>query len=92
MKVNKQLERVADAIVDKFCKKQEMDVEFWIDEISFSGLMISDMYLSLHDIILDLQNKVPKGEIMKWYWTCLEAESKINYKSWLMGARPDKIE
>lgn len=43
------------------------------------------------DIILDLRENAPKGEIIKWQDENLESENYINYYSFTKGLRCNQI-
>lgn len=79
-------------IIEYFCKKQELYFEYWaadcVGEVACFG---GDIFLDFDDIIHDLNNYVPKGLIIDWYFEQLDNEcTKINYRSYIMGARFEK--
>ena len=93
-------EKSVNAIVEEFKKKQWPDDEikgYWIGDFvgeiyDFNGII----YLDFIDILTDIRENVPKGEISKWYdyvnriyninnITNVPMLRDVNYHSWLKG-------
>lgn len=92
MILEKVYESVCNECVNIFCEKQEMSNEGWVGDEIGGIACCSDFYFNLHDIILDIKNKQPKGLIIDWYYSCLDnPEKTINYKSYTMGLRFEDI-
>jgi hypothetical protein len=75
----------------RFAEKQGLELDtddmqadfFWFNE----GLYV----YSINDIRLDIDEDVPAGKIHEWFSECSaifeKQKIRINYRSWLMGAR-----
>ena len=100
MEVIKNYEAAVEAIIEEFKKKQGIDNAegYWIgDRIGEVYDFGDTMTLDLRDVITDLRESAPVGEIMNWrnyllrIWNinnmvgamCI---NEINYTSWLKGA------
>ena len=59
----------------------------WVGNEVGGILCLSDYYIGFDDIRNDIDNCIPKDNFFAWYDYVLENEKKINYKSWLKGAR-----
>lgn len=69
--------------VQKFCNKQEMTNEGWVNGDVGCIALCSDFYFNLHDIVWDVNSKQPKGQIIDWYYENLYTPEKaINYYSY----------
>lgn len=74
--------------VKKFCNKQEMTNEGWVNDDVGGIALCSDFYFNLHDIVWDINSKQPKGQIIDWYYENLDnPEKSINYYSYTKGLR-----
>ncbi len=83
---------VCDQYIQKFCKKQKIQFEGWVgDTLGGVAIFNGDLYFNFDDILLDINTKQPKGNIISWYYDNIdhpENETKwINYKSYTMGLR-----
>jgi hypothetical protein len=59
-------EDVCNEYVKKFCKKQGMSFEFWVDSVG--GIVLcSDFYLNFLDIVWDINSNQPEDRIIDWY-------------------------
>jgi hypothetical protein len=84
--MNKELKKryveICDEYIKAFCEKHGMDFEFWVAyqrEVAGFG----DWYITLSDIIYDIDNDCPKGMILAWYEAELEnPDRRINYHSY----------
>lgn len=82
-----------DKYLKAFCDKHGYDFEDasqnWV--AGFIGIvtLCGDEYVSMEDIIIDIEKEAPEEEFLKWYWYCLDAHdagvSTPNYISWLNG-------
>jgi len=86
-------ERSVYLLVEMFCKKQECEVEFIVQD-DISGIyVIADNFFNLSDIFYDMKENKPAGLIFEWqnYLLDLNMENEtsynINYRSYCMGAR-----
>ena len=81
------LENCISLYIDYFCIKHNVYAEDrnWIGGITGSIIEIdNETYLDFSDIRTDLERDAPKDAIWDWYWNYSD---KINYSSYLMGAR-----
>lgn len=85
-------ESVCNEYVQKFCKKQGMEFNYWVSDIVGDVLSCSDFYFNFQDIVWDVNSKQPKGSITDWYYQNLDApEKSINYYSYTKGLRVSEI-
>jgi len=82
-----------------FCTKQgyAYDPDEWVGEDIGGVVMIGDMYIDFSNIRYDIDHDVEPGKFVQWYDYALEIAMldngrgdmrQVNYKHWLMGARP----
>lgn len=95
--LNKRYAEVVNAYVEKFCKKQGLEFEYWVsDKVGEIGVF-GDYYFSVREIIHDLDTKQPKGLIMQWQDDGVEANlhqgitGNINYASYARGLRYEDL-
>lgn len=78
-----QYEKYCNEILKAFCEKQEMNNEGWVGEQIGGIAMCSDFFFNFLDIVWDLNSEQPKGKIIEWYDTTLDAvmgeKAMINY-------------
>ena len=96
-KLKQQFEKVVDAYIEEFCKKQEIDMIFkdaenWVIKDKGGIIDICDMFLSFDDIRLDIDQEAPKGLIIEWYWANDYEKQSINYYSYIKGLRHKDLE
>ena len=85
-------ENACNMYVEVFCKKQEMYFDGWIGHIVGEMGCFGDYYLSIQDIILDIQTNQKKGLILDWHNDGVEhalngKEGHINYASYIKWLR-----
>lgn len=92
--LKKQYEFVCNEYVKKFCNKQGIEFDGWIgDEVGGIASFAYQYFFNLSDIILDLNTKQPKGNILDWQSEGVdfnmfnEKQQHINYKSYTIGVR-----
>lgn len=79
-------------IVELFCKKQDLDFEFWVGDAVGEVASCGSYYFSLKDIILDLDKDLKKGIIIQWYNDSFGSLQKyMNYNSYTMGLRYEDL-
>lgn len=84
-------EKAVNDIIESFCKKQGLDFEYWVADCVGEVACFGDIFLNFDDIIHDLINKYPPHLIIDWYFEQLDNENqRINYRSYIMGARFEK--
>lgn len=92
---------ICDEYVTLFCNKNGYIVDtdkdgnyYWIGNHPGGLIEISDMFVSMSDILYDIDNDVPKDQYYDWYWKSVDrAEMGIkymNYPSYCMGC-PDPV-
>jgi hypothetical protein len=81
-------EKVCMEYIDRFCKKQELDFEWWIGDRVGEIAGCGDFYFNFSDIMLDIDTDQPKGDIITWYYESLDyPDDAINYFSYTKGLR-----
>lgn len=79
------------AYITAFEKKQDCKFYFWADKNNVADF--NQFFLNITDIIFDIDNNCPNGQIFEWYEAELDAHyrnlSPINYRSWDRGARDE---
>ena len=67
MSLKKEYEACATKYVDRFCKKQGMEFDYWASDIIGGIACFGDYCFNYHDIVWDINSKQPKGLILKWH-------------------------
>ena len=85
-------ENVVDEYVKRFENKHDLILEFWVNNDSTGVACFGDIYyFTISDIIYDINNKLPKGLILKWIEDSVDFyEQKgqsINLHSYFKGLR-----
>lgn len=96
---------VCNKYLRKFCEKHGYDfneaTDSWVIDFDGTIVLCGDEYVSMEDIILDIEMNAPEGEFIKWYDYCLDCyengKTAPNYYFWLNGYNPylykkDKID
>lgn len=95
-KIIRNYENSCNEIVGKFCKKQDIELDFWVgDEIGGIASFCCQYFFNIEEILLDLKTNQPKWLILEWqdYVTDYnvtkgnEQPLYINYASYIKGAR-----
>lgn len=82
-------------IIEAFCKKQELDFEYWLANKVGGAGSFGDFIFKFSDIVHDLKSDQPKGFIIEWYSHDFEANQDlthdkrnfINYENYCLGER-----
>lgn len=83
MKLKDKYKSVCDEYVEIFCKKQELDFEYWVANIVGDIAVYGDYFFNFQDIVWDINSNQPKGRIIDWYNESLEnPKNSINYFSY----------
>lgn len=99
MDLIKNYENAVNAIIDEFKKKQEIDSPdgYWIGDLIGEVYDFGDTYtFDFRDILNDIKENAPKGEIFKWrdyvlrIWNInhmvnANVLNDVNYYSWVKG-------
>lgn len=94
-KLKRNFEKACTDYIEYFCKKQDIEFEFWIaDEIGgIAAFCCAEHFFNLTDIILDINSDQPKNFILDWqnestdYSLRHDDNLYINYSSYIKGAR-----
>ena len=87
-KLKNSYETACHAYIDEFCKKQEIDFDFWVADIIGGICVLGDFSFNFNDIVYDINSNQPKGAIFGWYEDNLKRPGKsINYFSYTKGIR-----
>lgn len=87
--LKKQHEAICNEYVKRFCKKQDLEFEFWVGNTPGGVVSCSDYYFNFDDITLDMNTKQKKGVILNWYGE-ITIGNFVNYYSYTMGAMATK--
>lgn len=87
MELKKQYEAVVNKYMELFCKKQEVDFEYWVGDDVGGVVEIADAFFDFNDIRYDIDTNQPENLIFEWYWELIESKIKINYSSYSKGLR-----
>lgn len=93
----KKYEKACMAYIRAFEKKHDMYFEWWVADAVGECACFGDYFINFSDVILDIDKKAPKNTFFEWYEGTInewfKSSSKaINYKSWIMGLRPEHLE
>jgi hypothetical protein len=90
-------EQAASVLIESFCKKQDVYVDYIVVDDITGIYCIGDAYLTLSDIYHDMKTNQPKGAIIDWFWESVEFKTNnpdgvyINYNSYCMGLRYEQL-
>lgn len=85
--LQKNYEKSCNAYVKEFCKKHDVEFEYWVDSVG-GVAMINDYFFNFSDIVWDINSGQPKELIFEWYDECVGvADKSINYYSYTKGLR-----
>ena len=71
-KLREDLCNALKAYIDAFCVKHDSKHDFSVGDDLMDVAFISDMWLSIHDVISDIDESLPVGVISDWYYDSLE--------------------
>lgn len=92
MTLQKRYETNCNEYINRFCKKQELDFEYWVGDIIGGVASFGDVYFfNFQDIVWDINSNQPNRLILEWLQDCLNEEKTaigvINYFSYSKGLR-----
>jgi hypothetical protein len=92
-----QYENICNKIVKEFCKKQDMEFDFWVgDRTQATACISNEFFFNIADMVLDLKHNEPKGNIIDWYSENGRQKylnkPTINYYSYINGLRVEDLE
>lgn len=84
---------ICNKYLKMFCEKHDYDFDdatnSWVANFDGTVVLCGDEYVSMEDIILDIEIDAPEEEFRKWYYYCMDCEvlgkHSPNYYSWLNG-------
>lgn len=78
------LETIYGQYLDKFLKKQDVEIEHIVSDSIVKGgiICIADAFFTIDNIIMDMDRDVPKDFIFEWYWDYMEY-GDINYNHFI---------
>lgn len=85
-------ENACNAYLEQWCKKHEFDYKEaeWVGGEVGGVVCVADYYVSLTDIMTDIEKDAPRGEYWKYYDYSLRCAwlevYHPNYDNWLRGA------
>jgi len=86
-KLKKDYEEAVKNYTEFFRIKQQLDFDYWVaDQVGTVG-MFGDYFFSFDDIRYDIDNEIDANIIMQWQNYGVEHKSKVNYPSYVKGAR-----
>ena len=82
--LQKQYEKVCKQYVDEFCKKQNLEFDYWVcDLVGDVSSYNSTYFFNFSDIVWDINSNQEAGRIKEWYWESLDdTEKALSYYSW----------
>ena len=90
-KLSDDFEMIVGEYMMEFCRKQEMDFDYWVGDNIGEVAAMGEYFFDFMDIKRDIDYDVPKGEILYWFLSNMELYDRhgrtINYKSYIMGLR-----
>jgi hypothetical protein len=92
MTLQRRYEINCNEYIKRFCKKQELDFEYWVGDNIGGVASFGDVYFfNFTDIVWDINSNQPKGLILDWLEDCLDQQKTvigiINYFSYSKGLR-----
>lgn len=87
MTLKNDFEKVCKAYIDDFEKKQDINFKCYVDNIAGGLCEFKEGYfINMYEIIIDLEQKAPKGLILHWHDAITETEHIVNenYKTYLL--------
>lgn len=82
MSLKNEFDEICQKYIDEFCKKQDLQFNYWIGDMVGTIAEISDCSFDFEDIRYDIDTNQENGLIYKWFWDNLERKNKINYKNY----------
>jgi len=87
MNIKQRYENCVMQYVEKFCNKHDLDFDGWIGDYFGEVADMSDLFIDFYDIRYDIDYNIDKHLYKEWYYYRLENNIKVNYRSYLKGAR-----
>jgi len=91
--MRKELDKIIKKYISEFEKKNNLVFEFAVDDDLLGVLSFGSVYyFNTSDVIYDIDNDLPKGQIIEWLESNLEKEKFINLKSYSKGLRHNNLQ
>ena len=91
--MRKDLDKIIKKYISKFENKHNLVFEFAVDDDLLGVLSFGSVYyFNTSDVIYDIDNDLPKGQIIEWLESNLEKEKFINLKSYSKGLRHNNLQ
>lgn len=87
IQLRKCLDQIIDLYVAEFEEKHETYLEYWVADDKTGIASFGDNFFNLSDIVHDIDNNCKPRAIFDWQNYQIESGSKVNFESYLMGAR-----
>ena len=94
IRLDVKLNYVLKLYIESFEKKHKIKFECAINGYMMGVIRFdNEMYVSINDIIIDIDEDVSVDTFADWYWTVHNKSTGlyINYSSWVMGLRPEDL-
>jgi hypothetical protein len=85
--LRKSFDNIVGLYIADFEEKHDSYLEYWVCDDTTGIACFGDHFFNLGDIVYDIDNECTAGEIFKWQNHQIDNDSKVNFKSYLMGAR-----
>lgn len=87
----KKYQNVCNQYLQTFCQKHGLDFgdHFWVSDMPGTIAYVGDYYVSMENIILDIEEEIPESEFFEWYDWTLKDGHNWTYKTWLMNKDPE---
>ncbi len=88
-KLKKQHEKVCNDYIKAFCKKQDLEFQFWVADIVGEIACFGDIFFfDFTEIVHDIKTEQPPQKIIQWLNERLEtSDNFVNYYSYTKGFR-----
>ena len=80
-------EQAVKNYVEFFCIKQQLEFDFWVADLIGMVANFGDYWFNFDDIRFDIDQEIEPNQIIEYHNYVVEHESKLNYRSYTMGAR-----
>ena len=90
--MRKELDKIIKKYISEFEKKHDLLFEFAVNDDLLDVLSFGYVYYyNTSDVVYDIDNNLPKGQIIEWLESNLENEQFINLKSYSKGLRHSNL-
>ena len=90
--MRKELDKIIKKYISEFEKKHNLLFEFAVNNDLLNVLSFGYVYYcNTSDVVYDIDNNLPKGQIIEWLESNLENEQFINLESYSKGLRHSNL-